>query len=199
MQGVIIAGIGTDVGKTVAAAVVAKALGADYWKPVQTGPDFSADRLELKRLVPGIHIHPETHHYPDPVSPHAAAANAGTAIDLGDFVIPEAERLVVELAGGLEVPLNDRHTNMDLIKQLGLPVILVSRYYLGSINHTMLSLAHLKHAGISCKGLVFNGDVVPATREAILARSEAPALLDLPHLDDLSADLVAFHAQSLHL
>ncbi len=199
MQGVIVAGIGTDVGKTVAAAVVARAWNADYWKPVQTGPDFSADRLELERLVPGIRIHPETHHYPDPMSPHAAAANAGAAIALDDFILPQAERLVVELAGGLEVPFNARHTNMNLIKQLGLPVILVSRYYLGSINHTLLSLAHLKQAGIACKGLILNGDVVPSTREAILAHSDVPVLLDLPHLEDLSADLVAFHAESLHL
>ena len=199
MQGVIVAGIGTDVGKTVASAILAKAWDADYWKPVQTGPDITADRLELERLVPGIHIHPETHHYPDPMSPHAAAALAGASIQLEDFVLPQAKRLVVELAGGLEVPLNAEHTNMDLIRKLGFPVIVVSRYYLGSINHTLLTLFHLKKAHIPCKGIILNGAVVASTREAILAHSNAPVLLDLPHLDALNADTVAKYAQSLHV
>jgi dethiobiotin synthetase len=143
----IIAGIGTEIGKTVTSAIVTQKLQADYWKPVQAGElDFSdSHKIDQYTSHPAV-IHPEAFRLNTPMSPHAAAAIDGLEVQVSDFKLPETENnLVVELAGGLLVPLNNSETNVDLIKHLGAPVILVANFYLGSINHTLLSVAHLKH------------------------------------------------------
>ena len=202
MQQVAVAGIGTGVGKTLVAAVLVEALGADYWKPLQAGDLHATDTMTVSALTtPGRgRIHPEAYRLSQPVSPHAAAAADGVAIDPGRLALPAGgAALVVELAGGVLVPLGGGLTNADLLERWGLPVVLVSRYYLGSINHTLLSVEALRSRGLTIAGLVFNGEPVAASRAEILALTGLPVLLDLPELDELSADAVREQAGRLTL
>ncbi|GAB3245849.1 dethiobiotin synthase [Larkinella harenae] len=167
----IIAGIGTEIGKTVISSVVVEALNADYWKPVQSGALEDSDSETVRRLISNTitRFHPETYRLREPLSPHAAAAIDGVEITLDAFQLPQtANHLIVELAGGLLVPLNNRDLNLDLVQQLQLPVLLVSKHYLGSINHTLLSVEALQRRTIPILGLIFNGPETPASEEFIV-------------------------------
>ncbi|GAB3933340.1 dethiobiotin synthase [Larkinella terrae] len=171
MRKLIIAGIGTEIGKTVVSSIVVEALQADYWKPVQSGALEDSDTETVRRLISNsvTRFHPETYRLREPLSPHAAAAIDGVEISLPAFQLPKtSNHLVVELAGGLLVPLNDRDLNIDLVQQLNLPVLLVSKHYLGSINHTLLSVEALQRRGIPILGLVFNGPATPTSEDFIV-------------------------------
>lgn len=155
-----ITGIGTDVGKTVIASILVEALHADYWKPVQCGDLENSDTTRVKQLTSNTEsqFHPETYRFTQPLSPHAAAKIDGVKIEADDFKLPKTNNhLIIEGAGGLMVPLNENRLIIDLIKSLFMPVILVSRNYLGSINHTLLSVEILKHRNIPIAGIIFNG------------------------------------------
>lgn len=167
----VIAGIGTEVGKTVTSAVLCEAWKTDYWKPVQAGGLEFTDTDLVKSLVSNTSgkFHTEGYCLTEPMSPHAAAEIDNVVIDESGLKIPVTENnLLIELAGGLMVPLRKDFLNIDLIKFWKLPVILVSRNYLGSINHTLLSLDVLKKNNISVEGIIFNGDEVKATEDVIL-------------------------------
>jgi dethiobiotin synthetase len=157
----IIAGIGTEIGKTFISSILTEALQADYWKPIQSGALDFTDTDTVRSLISNTKtvFHPEVYRLNEPMSPHAAAAIDGVKIELSKFELPQTDNhLIVELAGGIMVPLNDRETNIDLIKKLNIPVILISKNYLGSINHTLLSVEVLKMNNILVKGLIFNGE-----------------------------------------
>jgi dethiobiotin synthetase len=167
----IIAGISTEIGKTFISSILTEALEADYWKPVQSGALDFTDTDTVKSLISNNKtvFHPEAYRLTEPMSPHAAAAIDGVEIELSNFVLPETKNsLIVELAGGLMVPLNNHETNLDLIKRLNIPVILVSKNYLGSINHTLLSSEILKINNIPVKGLIFNGEQNKSSEDFIL-------------------------------
>lgn len=186
-----VSGISTEVGKTVCSALLVKALEADYWKPVQSGDLHHTDSMKVASWngleLPNPRFHPETHRLTEPMSPHASAAIDGIHIQLSDFQLPQTEApLIVEGAGGLMVPLNEEDTILDLMAQLQLPVVLVSRNYLGSINHTLLSIAQLKQRQIPIAGLVFNGPIVPSTEQVIVKMTEVPVLFRIPELDHVS-------------
>ena len=200
MKGCVVAGIGTEIGKTVVSAVLVEAFDADYWKPVQSGGLDHTDTDEVRSLVSasGRVFHPEGYRLEVPASPHASAAAGGVEIEPAKLVLPQTDRfLVVELAGGLLVPLNDKALNIDLLEGWGLPVVLVSSYYLGSINHTLLSIEALKRRNIPLAGLVFNGEPVPETRSVILSYSGERVLLDLPQTDQVTPDFVRAHAKEV--
>ncbi len=166
-----VTGIGTDIGKTVVAAILTEVLHADYWKPVQAGGLDQSDTLKVQSLISNPHsqFHPEAYRLSQPQSPHAAASLDGISIQLDSFHLPDTQRpLIVEGAGGLLVPLNTQSLMVDLISHLGLPVILVSKNYLGSINHTLLSIEALQNRNISLEGIIFNGLPTPATESIIL-------------------------------
>ncbi len=167
----IVAGIGTEVGKTVASAVLVETLKADYWKPVQSGALTDSDTNTVRQLVSNSvsRFQPEAYRLTQPLSPHAAAEIDGISIKLENINLPHTDNaLVVELAGGLMVPLNNHELNIDLVQRLGLPVVLVSRNYLGSINHTLLSVEACRSRNITLLGILFNGPTVPATETFIL-------------------------------
>lgn len=167
----IIAGIGTEIGKTFISSILTEALEADYWKPIQSGALDFTDTDTVRSLISTNKtvFHPETYRLNQPMSPHAAAAIDGVEIELSKFELPQTNNhLIVELAGGIMVPLNDRETNLDLIKKLNIPVILVSKNYLGSINHTLLSVEILKLNHINIKGLIFNGEQNKSSEDFIL-------------------------------
>lgn len=184
---IFVTGISTEVGKTIASAILVEALGADYWKPIQAGELQASDSHRLASLIdrdPSF-IHPSSYALKAPMSPHAAAALDGLQIDLGRIVPPATEGpLVIEGAGGLLVPLNDRDTILDLIRP-EYKAVLVSRHYLGSINHTLLSVEVLRQKGIR-PGIIFSGDPHPGTEEIILKKTGSFLLgriAEEPHFD----------------
>lgn len=194
---VFVAGIGTEVGKTVVSAIIVKALKAEYWKPVQSGIESQSDSQEVAALT-GCHTHPEAYRLKAPMSPDAAAAREGIEISLEEITAPEhTAPLVIEGAGGLLVPLNDTHTNIDLIQHLKVPVILVSRHYLGSINHTLLSVEALRQRNIPLLGIIFNGHAHPETERSISHFSKAKILGRVEEEERIDVDMVDRHARLL--
>jgi len=166
-----ITGIGTGIGKTFVSAVLTEKLQADYWKPVQSGDLDSSDTLKVKSLISNTKtvFHLETYGLTQPYSPHKSAAIDGVSIEKDKFHLPKTNnQLIIEGAGGLMVPLNDNFLIIDLIKQLGVSAVLVSQNYLGSINHTLLSIALLKQYNIPITGIIFNGNADADSESYIL-------------------------------
>jgi dethiobiotin synthetase len=195
-----ITGIGTEVGKTVASAIVTQALEADYWKPLQAGDLHQSDSMKVQSLIDNDSsiFHPEAYRLNHPMSPHAAAERDGVEIDISLFEIPKTDNhLVIEGAGGLLVPLNKKDTILDLIANLKCKVILVSRHYLGSINHTLMSIELLKQRNISIKGILFNGNENKDTESIITEMTGIKALGRIDELEELNKSVINSVAQDL--
>jgi dethiobiotin synthetase len=178
-----VSGIGTGIGKTIAAAVLVEKLKADYWKPIQSGDLDKSDSSAIRELISNkdSKIHPETYRLTQPFSPHKSAAIDKLSIEPDSIILPQTNNsLVIEGAGGLMVPLNDRFLMIDLIKKLNVPVILVSQNYLGSINHTLLSIEVLKQYEIPIRGIIFNGVKDIYSKDFILQYSEVALLGHIP-------------------
>jgi dethiobiotin synthetase len=168
-----ITGIGTDVGKTIASAITVEALKADYWKPIQAGDVENSDSHKIKTFVSNdvTVIHSNAYLLHTPASPHLAAAVDGVVIDLHQIKEPITQNhLVIEGAGGVFVPLNDTDCVIDLI-QPDYKVIVVSRHYLGSINHTLLTIEALRNRKIAIGGIIFSGDENKSTESIILNKT----------------------------
>lgn len=188
-----VTGIGTGIGKTLVSAVLTEKLKADYWKPIQSGDLDQSDSLAIESLISNqqTKIHPETYRLNNPLSPHLSARMDGVEIELNKFSIPKtSNNLIVEGAGGLMVPLNDKELILDLIKHLNLEVIVVSQNYLGSINHTLLTLNTLKQHCISIKGIVFSGEENLESHDYILKYSKVNHLGNIPLLGEISKSKV---------
>lgn len=201
-QTYIIAGTGTDVGKTIASAVLCEAWKADYWKPVQAGALEFTDTDFVKSLVsnPATKFFPESYRLTTPMSPHGAADIDKVTIKESELKIPVTEnRLLIELAGGLMVPLRNNFLNMDLLQQWNLPVILVSRNYLGSINHTLLSVDALKCRHIPVAGIIFNDSEVKTTEEVILSYTQLKYLGRIPKLITVDKHAITVAAKNFIL
>jgi dethiobiotin synthetase len=184
-----VTGIGTGIGKTIVSAVLTEKLKADYWKPVQSGDLDDSDTLKVKSLVSNKQsvFHPETYRLTQPYSPHKSAAIDGIEIDTDKFITPKtANNLIIEGAGGLMVPLNDHFLMIDLVKKLDVSVVLVSQNYLGSINHTLLSVTILKQYGISITGIIFNGKTDEYSESYILEYTEVKLLGRLPEFEAIN-------------
>ena len=178
MRKIFITGIGTDVGKTVVASIVVEALEADYWKPIQAGDLEFSDTDRVKTWISNSRsvFHPNAYALKTPMSPHASAALDGVHIEPDEIREPVTSNdLVIEGAGGLLVPLNEQNTVLDLIRK-DYRTILVSRNYLGSINHTLLSLEALRSRGLEVSGIIFNGERVPSTEQIIEKIGKVPVL-----------------------
>lgn len=189
-----VTGIGTEVGKTVIAAILTEALEADYWKPVQAGDLDYSDTHKVRDLVSNDKsvFHPETHALNHPMSPHASAERDGVEISLDDFQLPQTENnLIVEGAGGLMVPLNSKDCIIDLIEKLDIEVVLVSRNYLGSINHTLLSVEALQNRSIKIRGIIFNDKENKDTESVILKMTGLKCLGRVEFEDNLSSESIS--------
>ncbi len=173
MRKIIIAGIGTEIGKTIVSAIVVEALQGTYWKPIQTGNEEDLDSATVHSLVSStVKIHPEAYCLRGRFSPHHAARLENTLIDPSLIKLPVCSApLVIESCGGLLVPLNDTTLQMDLLSQWDAEWILVSKNYLGSINHTLLSCELLRARGVPVRGIIFNGTEYPEGEQAILKHS----------------------------
>jgi dethiobiotin synthetase len=199
MKQFVVAGIGTEIGKTVTSAILTAGLKADYWKPVQSGDIATGDAYWIRHWVPSATVHPSTYALSQPLSPHSAAEIDGVTIQVQDFKIPTDQTLIIELAGGIMVPLNDRDTNLDLITHFNLPVILVSKNYLGSINHTILSYEILKQHGIPMAGIVFNGPENSSGEKFILNHTGLPLILRVNQESEINEAVIASYANKINV
>lgn len=196
MSAYFITGIGTEVGKTLVAAMVAEALEADYWKPIQAGSLMVTDTHSVQGLINNTktQFYPSAYELSEPISPHAAAAIDKIKIDYKKIIRPTTtNNLVIEGAGGLLVPINQTQTVADLI----LPddkVIVVSRHYLGSINHTLLTLNELKRRKIAVLGIVFSGDKHPSTEQIIKSQSGVKVLGRIDEEPYFDANVITYYA-----
>ena len=195
----VISGIHTGSGKTLVSAMLVAALEAYYWKPVQSGTEPETDTEYVQRVAqpPKHHLLPEAYRLAWPASPHASAAKEGIKIHLEDLIPPNpAGPLIIEGAGGLMVPLSNELLFVDVFQAWNVPVVLVVDTYLGSINHSLLSVEALKARNIPIKGIVFNDGGRPESEDAIALFSQLPVLGRLPRLSEVSRNSLrdAFHA-----
>lgn len=172
-----VTGIDTDSGKTLVSAILCEALEADYWKPIQAGLPKDSDTVKSLLTNATSQIHPERFVLTSPMSPHAAAKIDNVSITVDDFTIPGSDRLIIEGAGGCMVPINDEEFIIDMIVKFRHEVILVADLYLGSINHSILTIEALQRRGIKIKGIVFNGPSNPESERIILNYGNVPCLL----------------------
>ena len=195
-----ITGIGTDVGKTVVSAIISEALQASYWKPIQAGDLDNSDSIKIKSLTENVTVLEEGVKLSQPMSPHAAAEIDKVDIRINDFRIPNVSgNLIVEGAGGMMVPINSNGLLLvDLMKEFRLPVILVSRHYLGSINHTLLSVEVLKNRNIAIEGIIFVGEENKATEDIILSVTELKVLARIPEVAVIDKAFVKEQAELLN-
>lgn len=194
---IVIAGIGTEIGKTISSAIVCEAYQADYWKPIQAGELSFPDTSKVEQLVSNSisHFHKESFALQQAMSPHEAANRENKKISIESINIPKTNNhLIIEMAGGLMVPINNDELFIDFIAKHNLEVVLVSQYYLGSINHTLLSLEALQSREIKLLGLIFNGKKVPSTFDIIMKHTDSPCLLEIDHEDQLTPEVIKKYA-----
>lgn len=188
---IIITGTDTDIGKTIFAAALTRALQATYWKPVQAGLENETDSQIVARLSRRKTL-PETYRLNMPASPHLSAEAEGIMIDTTRLSLPQiSDPLVVEAAGGLMVPLNRDTLFLDLISQWKAPVVLCARTSLGTINHSLLSLAALRHAGCTVLGVAFIGEAEPDVEHTICDFGQVTRLGRLPMLNTLTPETLS--------
>lgn len=183
MRGVFVTGTDTGIGKTLVSAWLTHHWRAEYWKPVQTGAAEDSDSATIAALAPAARIHPPAYVFQAPLSPHAAARLENAVITLDGLKLPATDGpLVVEGAGGILVPLNDQTLTADWVEHTGLPVLVVARSGLGTINHTLLTLEALKRRRIPILGVVMNGPPNPGNRKAIEHFGGTRVLAEIPPL-----------------
>jgi len=196
MKQFFVTGISTDVGKTIASAVMVEALQADYWKPVQTGDDSDSETISELISNTKTVIHKSSYSLKAPVSPHAAAALEGVYIDHNKIHEPKTENhMVIEGAGGILVPLNDSDTILDIIMPT-YHVVVVVKHYLGSINHSLLTIKWLLLKGYDV-AILFNGEPNKASEDIITKITGVPVLGRIGHEDPLTKEVVKKYAATL--
>jgi len=198
MNKIFITGIGTDVGKTIASAIVVEALDADYWKPIQAGELAYSDSDKIRDLISNdrSRIFKNSYALKTPMSPHAAAAIDGITIDLDKITMPETSNsIIIEGAGGLLVPINDKETIIDIIKN-DYKIIIVSRHYLGSINHTLLTVEMLRSHGFKISGIIFSGKENETTEKIIEKYSKVRILGRIDEEEVFNKEVVKRYANA---
>ncbi|TYA52139.1 dethiobiotin synthase [Formosa maritima] len=177
MKTYFVTGVSTDVGKTIASAILVEALQADYWKPIQAGELENCDTKKVEKLVSNKRskFHPNSFALKTPMSPHAAADIDEVSINVKDIKEPKTKNhLVIEGAGGLLVPINSKQTVLDIIKPEH-HVVVVSRHYLGSINHTLLTVNLLKEKGFQVS-IIYSGNEHKTTEDIIKKMTNVPII-----------------------
>jgi len=191
-----VTGIDTDSGKTLASAILCEALGYDYWKPIQAGLPKDSD--SVRQLTTNVIIHPETHLLKTPASPHASAKIDGIKIYSEKIPLPSSVNgLIIEGAGGCLVPLNETEFVIDLAPKFNAEIILVADLYLGSINHTLLTVHLLQSRKYRVKGLIFNGETNPESEKIILHHSKYSCLLRIDKEPAITREIIKKYASQL--
>jgi dethiobiotin synthetase len=189
MKGFSIVGIGTDVGKTVVSAIISEALSATYFKPIQAGDLDNSDSIKVRNLCSEkVTVAPERFKLKTPMAPHGAAKIDGVSMRISDIQFPKTDGfLVLEGAGGLLVPINEeKESLLDIYKKAHLPVILVSRHYLGSINHTLLTIKALESEKLQIAGVVYVGDENQVTESIIERFTDIKTIARIPIVDEVT-------------
>ncbi len=198
MRKIFVTGIGTNVGKTIASAVLAEALRADYWKPVQCGLEPVTDSQMVRSLITNrvSIVHPEAYCFAEAASPHTASKKAGLEIKLSNIILPLTDNstMIIEGAGGLLVPLNEENLIADLIVQLKAEVIVVVNFYLGSINHTLLTCQELKRRNIPVLGLLLSGSPNEASADIIFKQTGLRKLGHIAQEQVFNKDTIVHYA-----
>ena len=199
MKQFVVSGIGTDVGKTVVSAIVSEALNATYWKPIQAGDLLNSDSIKIKSLTSSVMVLKEVFQLSQPMSPHAAAEIDSVNIQLKDFKIPQVDsNLIIEGAGGILVPINNEGlTYADVFEFWNLPVLLVSKHYLGSINHSLMTAEVLKNRGVKVAGWIFVGEENKPTESIIISITQIPFIARIPLVDEVSKNFITEQALKL--
>jgi dethiobiotin synthetase len=193
-------GIGTDVGKTVVSAILCELLQATYWKPIQSGDLQHSDSKKIQEWLNNtIEIIPEAHLFSEALSPHVASKIDGVSINPAMLNLPKtAGNLIVEGAGGWLVPINDAGiTFADLAEQWNIPIILVSRHYLGSINHTLLSIESIRSRNVNIHGIIYVGEPLPDTCEIIEKMTGVKTLFSVPLFDKVDTENIKLFVKEL--
>ena len=191
-----ITGIGTDVGKTIASSITVEALEADYWKPIQAGDLDNSDTNKVQKYVSNTttEFHKNAYALQTPASPHLAAQIDGIIIDINKIIEPKTKNnLVVEGAGGIFVPLNDADCVIDLI-QPDYKVIVVSRHYVGGINHTLMTIEILKSRNLNVAGIIFSGDENKASESIILEKTGVPMIGRIDNEPYFDQNVIKYYA-----
>ncbi|MFG0592263.1 dethiobiotin synthase [Myroides odoratimimus] len=194
-----VTGIDTGIGKTVTSAILTHYFKADYWKPIQSGDLHESDSMKIQQWNEHVTIYRERFRLQLPASPHESAAKENVNMQLSDFTLPDTvNNLIVEGAGGLFVPINSSTYMIDLIQYLKLPVALVTKNYLGCINHTMLSIEALRTRNIPIDYLVLNGEFNPYSLKAIKNFIDRDTqLIHMPTLEEITKEAVMLTALEL--
>lgn len=194
MKSFIVTGTDTGIGKTLVSALLVKSLNASYWKPTQSGLDEETDTEFVKRVsgCSDEKIIPEVFRLNQPLSPHLSALRDGVQIELEDFEMPkiQSEFLIVEGAGGVLVPLNWKVLQIELFKKLNVPVVIVARTKLGTINHTLLTIEALRARDIQIHGVVLNGDFNLDNRNSIEKIGKVKILGWVPPLSEINSEIL---------
>mgnify|MGYP001568169875 FL=1 len=202
MSGFFVTGTDTEVGKTLVSAWLLTQLEGTYWKPIQAGtvPTTDSATVQLLAELPVSRVLPESYLLPEPMAPHEAARRANVAMDMEKLRLPPHDGLVVvEGAGGLMVPIADGAYMIDLADSLDLPIILVARSTLGTINHTLLSLEAIRRRGLPLAGVVISGPESPHNRAAIERFGQVEVIAEIPFLETVSRDTLKAVAPELDL
>jgi dethiobiotin synthase len=193
---IFVTGTDTGVGKSLVCAILMAALPFRYWKPIQSGLEEQTDTEWIREVTgcPRERFLREAYRLKAPLSPHASAAIEGIHIELDSFSLPpvsDSESLIVEGAGGIMVPLNERYFMLDLMKRLALPILLVARSTLGTINHTLLSLEQLRRHGLDVYGVVMNGPENTSNRKAIEHYGNVLVYAEIESLPQINPQILA--------
>jgi len=202
VSGFFVTGTDTDVGKTLVSAWLLTQLDGSYWKPIQAGTVPTTDSATVQSLaeLPVSRVLPEAYLLPEPMAPHEAARRANIAMDMEKLKLPPHDGLVVvEGAGGLLVPIVDGAYMIDLADALNLPIILVARSTLGTINHTLLSVEAIRRRGLPLAGVVISGPETPHNRAAIERFGKVEVIAEIPQLETVNRDTLKAIAPELDL
>jgi dethiobiotin synthetase len=193
-----VTGIDTDAGKSVVCALLIESLQAGYWKPIQAGTPTDSDFIR-KMTSANIKIHEEGIFLKHPMSPHASAEKENRIINIDQLQLPVTQNtLIIEGAGGIMVPINDSELVIDIASKMDLEVILVSKNYLGSINHTLLSIAYLKEHNFKVSGIIFNGQHTPSSENYILKHSGLKCIARVPEISNINLESIKQLAKELN-
>ena len=197
-----ITGIGTNVGKTIVSAILTEALKADYWKPIQSGVNEGTDSTTIRTLISNSKtvIHPESYLLKEPLSPNIAAKKEGISISIENIILPSTNNhLIIEGAGGLLVPINNKHYVIDVAKKIDCEIILVISNYLGCINHSILSIDYLLKNNYKIKCLIFNGLFDEEVKQSIINFDSSITIIDIPTISEVNQETILNISNSLVL
>lgn len=202
MKNYFVSGIGTNVGKTIVSAILTEALSADYWKPIQSGTIEGTDKESVRSLVSNTMsvFHPEAYLLKEPASPHLAAKLEDVKIEKRNIQLPyTSNKMIIEGAGGLLVPINEKEYVIELAQQFNASVILVVSSYLGCINHSLLSIDYLLNHNYKIHGLMLNGDFQADVKSAIINYKNIPVLAEIPFSKNANKEFISEQASKLNI